>query len=449
MLSRAAAAAAAAAAASPLPLSLPLTLSLSLLAALHLVTSPVTTALIHEQVAFDNSDVCWWSLIPPDLTCPVLRQQNLTDLVNSLVGPPRWIGGDQCVGTYCLYHSKNFAGGRGIAAITTPDNIAKVKEVGDLLHQYEVSFNKNGGDNLPFRVAEVQGKGNGVLANQSLSRGDPIMAHTPVLLIHQAFKEEPEKDRQHHLLDLALESLPEKSADLFMGQMAHNPDEHPVAARLTTNAFRLDVGGDDGQHYGAFPEVGKTNHDCRPNAAYYVDQSTLMHITTAARPIADGEEITITYLDPLAPHADRQERAQSQWGFDCTCPHCSAAPDDIAESDTRLKEIKWIEGQLQDLGNISNERSVGLITYLLKLYEDERLHCRIANAYILAALNFNVLGYDQRAVKYAALAIDALKIEKGEGSSHIETMEELKRDAKGHPTFKGRGKGRGKQGGSK
>lgn len=442
MLSRAAAAAAAS---SPLPLSLSFSLSLSLLAALQLATSPLATALFHEQVAFDNSDVCWWSLVPPDLSCPVLRQQNLTDIVNSLVGPPRWTGGDHCVGTYCLYHSTGFAGGRGIAAITTPDNIDKVKEVGDLLHQYEVSFNKNDDADLPFHIAEIDGKGNGVVANKPLSRGDPIMAHTPVLLIHQSFKEEPEQDRQHHLLDLALDSLPEQTADLFMGQMAHNPDEHPVAARLTTNAFRLDLGGVDGQHYGAFPEVGKTNHDCRPNSAYYVDQSTLMHITTAVRPIAAREEITITYLDPLAPHADRQERAQSHWGFGCTCPRCSAAADDIAASDTRIKELKWIEGQLQDLKNSSNDVSVGLITYLLKLYEDERLHCRIANAYILAALNFNVLGYDQRAVKYAALAIDALKIEKGEGSSHIEAMEELKRDPKGHPTFKGRGqKGGGK-----
>lgn len=420
-----------------------LSLSLLLLAALQLVTSPVTNALIHEQVAFDNSDVCWWGLIPPDLVCPVLRQQNLTDIVNSLAGPPRWTGGYECVGKYCLYNSTRFAGGRGLAAITTAENIAKVKEVGDLLHQYEVSFN-NGDENLPFHVAEVEGKGKGVVANHRLARGEPIMAHTPVLLIHQAFKEEPDKDRQHHLLDLALKALPAHSADLFMGQMAHNPDEHPVAARLTTNAFRLDLGGDDGQHYGAFPEVGKTNHDCRPNAAYYVDQSTMMHITTAVRPIKAGEEITITYLDPLAPRADRQERAQSHWGFGCTCPHCSATADDVAESDKRLKELKWIEGQLQDLKNTSNDVSVGLITYLLKLYEDERLHCRIANAYILAALNFNVLGFDQRAVKYASLAIDALNIEKGDGSPHVETMEELKRDPKGHPTFKGRAKKGGK-----
>lgn len=433
------------AAATTRSLSLLLSLSLStlLLAALRLfVSPPFANALLHEQVAFDNSDVCWWSLIPPDLVCPVLRQQNLTDIVNSLAGPPRWTDGDECVGKYCLYSSPRFAGGRGLAAITTAENVARLREVGDLLHEFEVSFNN--ADNLPFHVAEVEGKGNGVIAKHRLVRGDPVMAHTPVLLVHQGFNEELDQAGRHRLLDLALASLPEQTADLFMGQMAHNPDEHPVAARLTTNAFRLDLGGDNGQHYGAFPEVGKTNHDCRPNAAYYVDQSTLMHITTAVRPIDAGEEITITYLDPFAPRADRQERAQSHWGFACTCPHCTASDEDIADSDKRLKELKWVEGQLQDLANTSNDISVGLITYLLKLYEDERLHCRIANAYILAALNFNVLGFDQRAVKYASLAVDALKIENGEGSSQVETMEELRRDPKGHPTFKGRGRKGGK-----
>ncbi|KAG8164552.1 hypothetical protein KVR01_006470 [Diaporthe batatas] len=430
---------AAAASSRPLPLSI----LLLLLAALQLLVSPppVANALVHEQVAFDNSDVCWWSLIPPDLVCPVLRQQNLTDIVNSLAGPPRWTGGDDCVGNYCLYNSSRFAGGRGLAAITTAQNLPRLREVGQLLHEFEVSFN-NDDDSLPFLVAEVEGKGNGVIAKQPLVRGDPVMAHTPVLLVHQGFKEEPDQAGQHRLLDLALASLPQQTADLFMSQMAHDPDEHPVAARLTTNAFRLDLGGDDGQHYGAFPEVGKTNHDCRPNAAYYVDQSTLMHITTAVRPIAAGDEITITYLDPLAPRADRQDRARSHWGFACACPHCSASADEAAESDKRLKELRWIEGQLQDLA--SGDASVGLITYLLKLYEDERLQCRVANAYILAALNFNVLGYDQRGARYAELAIEALKIEKGEGSSHVETMEELRRDPRGHPTFKGRGKKGGK-----
>jgi len=39
------------------------------------------------------------------------------------------------------------------------------------------------------------------------------------------------------------------------------------------------------------------NHDCRPNADYHYDPDTLAQHIHAIRPIAEGEEITISYLE--------------------------------------------------------------------------------------------------------------------------------------------------------
>ncbi len=39
------------------------------------------------------------------------------------------------------------------------------------------------------------------------------------------------------------------------------------------------------------------NHDCRPNADYHYDPDTLAQYIYAVRPIAAGEEITISYLE--------------------------------------------------------------------------------------------------------------------------------------------------------
>jgi SET domain-containing protein len=39
------------------------------------------------------------------------------------------------------------------------------------------------------------------------------------------------------------------------------------------------------------------NHDCRPNADYYFDPETLAQHIHAIRPIAAGEEITISYIE--------------------------------------------------------------------------------------------------------------------------------------------------------
>lgn len=42
--------------------------------------------------------------------------------------------------------------------------------------------------------------------------------------------------------------------------------------------------------------VSRMNHDCRPNAAYHFDPETAMMEVHAVRPIAAGEEITVSYI---------------------------------------------------------------------------------------------------------------------------------------------------------
>lgn len=399
-------------------------------------------ALIHQQVAFDNSNVCWWGLMPPDLVCPILAQQNLTELVNKIgAGPYAWEGGDDCEGVFCRYSNKGFAGGRGIALITTPVNYVRVKAVGDLLQAHSVSFKDL--DSYPFHVTEIEEKGNGIISDQALQRGDPIMGHTPVLLVHRAFKDALPQSQQQRLVQAAIDSLPKPTAELFMDQMTHIPEKDRDAAILSTNAFLLnlnpDKDSDDGSahHYGAFPEVSNLNHDCRPNAVYYIDPTTLMHITTAVRAIEPGEEISLSYLDPFASQEERHERAQRAWGFVCKCSQCSLAAEEREHSETRLKEIKWIEAKLTDY---SDHRgiSTGLITYLLGLYENERLHCCLGRAYTLAALNFNGLGYEKQAKMYAELAIEALKLEKGEGVADLRDLEALIKRPNRHWTWSGR-----------
>ncbi|KAF3765783.1 hypothetical protein M406DRAFT_276464 [Cryphonectria parasitica EP155] len=389
-------------------------------------------ALVHEQVAFDDSDVCWWSLSPPDPICPILRQQNLTEIVNKLTGRYDWGGGagDECEGDYCLYANRGFAGGRGIALITTHENYLKVKAAGDLLQEYDVSVNEDM-DFLPFHVVRVDGKANGLIADSTLKRGDPIMAHTPVLLVHHAFRDDLPQSKQHTLLEAAIHALPAATRELLMAQLAHVPEQQRLTALLTTtNALQvhLDIGGDqdhDGRHYASFPEAARLNHDCRPNAVFYIDPTALMHITTAVTTIKPGQEITLSHLeDPFTPHKERQQQC------------AGVSEQEVADSETRLQEIRWIEAKLQDPG--SAEASTGLITYLLGLYENERLFCCLAGAYALAAVNFNMLGYDRQAVLYAEQAIEALKIEKGEGVPEMKDLEALKWDPKAHSSWRAR-----------
>ncbi|ROW00674.1 hypothetical protein VSDG_03416 [Cytospora chrysosperma] len=393
-------------------------------------------ALIHEQVAFDNSDVCWWSLAPPDPTCPILNKQNLTEIVQNLVRPYQWDLRGKCVGNYCLFSNRGFAGGRGIAVITTQDNFERVKRVGNLLERYSVSFDHDEA-NLPFHIGDINGKGVGILARQPLSRGDPIMAHTPVLLVHDAFRHDLDQHAQHDLLELAVESLPAQTTALLMDQASYGPEEHRIENILTTDAFPVDVGGEDGHHYGVFPEAAKQSHDCRPNTAFHIDPATLMLVTTAVRAITPGEELTLSRLALTDLLADKEDRAQLVGGSSgCRCSQCALPVEEATESDNRLSEIRWIHGQLSRYD--TEDVSVGLITYLLKLYEDERLQCCMVVAYALAAVNFNSLGLDKQAVTYAHLARDAQSIAAVEDAPHRhpwDIIDEMLQDPRRHSSF--------------
>ncbi|CCL99706.1 uncharacterized protein FIBRA_01728 [Fibroporia radiculosa] len=81
--------------------------------------------------------------------------------------------------------------------------------------------------------------------------------------------------------------------------------------------------------HGIYPLASRLfNHSCVPNAVakYIISpfESVQMEVV-ALRDIAEGEEITIPYLDPALPLHTRQEALRLNYGFTCTCPLCSWA----------------------------------------------------------------------------------------------------------------------------
>lgn len=62
------------------------------------------------------------------------------------------------------------------------------------------------------------------------------------------------------------------------------------------------------------------NHSCAPNAAAEGEPDGGAAFVSL-RPIAAGEEITLSYIDEEAPRRDRQ-RALADYGFVCACARC-------------------------------------------------------------------------------------------------------------------------------
>ncbi|OIW32782.1 SET domain-containing protein [Coniochaeta ligniaria NRRL 30616] len=346
-----------------------------------------------------------------------------------------WRDTGLCVRDYCLFANQGFNRGRGISVISTLENMHKVKDVVNEVHSQDQA--RRLPDPAQFYVAEVPGKGLGLIANASLHRGTPIMHRTPALLVHRNFLEQLPPQEQQSLLDAAVELLPPATRSLFLSQMGHFGG-HKITDILATNSFQTDLGGKDGHHYSNYPEVSRFNHDCRPNVAFYISEQ-LVHTTTAVRSVEPGEELTITYMDSFEPRAARQERALQTWGFKCTCSQCSLPDKLAAKSDKRLEEIASIQTQLAEFQDANV--TPALIRRYIKLYKDDNLDFAIAGAYTLAALNYNMLGDEKMAVKYAKLAVEAGSLEHGPPSSDVSEMRALLRSPKGHFSWRRRWSG--------
>ncbi|KAL9615698.1 MAG: hypothetical protein Q9160_009328 [Pyrenula sp. 1 TL-2023] len=341
-----------------------------------------------------------------------------------------WDGPHACAGAYCVYSNGEFANGRGIVFLSTAEDaqiaasslIAKNKQI--------APEQQSTGTYPPFHITEVPGKGLGVVANQTILKGTRLMAEMPAMVLHHSFIDDVPGDERLALLDKAAEALSPPLRQLFMNQHGHFGG-HKVFDILYTNSFQMALGTSSRDHLANFPEVSRFNHDCRPNVVFHLD--SLTHYTFAARDIYPGTQLTISYLDEFRVRSVRKSRALRSWGFSCDCHQCTI-PDNLSdESDQRLLRIWEIEQELSDVASgapLSNGKET--IENLMRLYKKERLQHRMADAFTLAALNYNGLGLKGEAMRYGKQSIEANLMENGPNAPDVAAMRGLMADLEGH-----------------
>ena len=88
---------------------------------------------------------------------------------------------------------------------------------------------------------------------------------------------------------------------------------------LDSNAFRVDAGSGLRALYALASMI---NHDCTPNSRVSFDSKRRLHLL-AKRDIARGEEISVTYCNPLSGTPARQEMLRRSRFFICRCKRCN------------------------------------------------------------------------------------------------------------------------------
>ncbi|KAL7793120.1 hypothetical protein V8C37DRAFT_113266 [Trichoderma ceciliae] len=324
---------------------------------------------------------------------------------------------DSSESSFCVFSFKDFAGGRGISILTTPDRIKKFQQLPAFVDAGAL-FGVNEQPSPPFEERALPGRGRGLVANKTLHRGDRIFAHTPILMLDgDSFGDLEQKDWLE-LEHVAVNSLPPQTKMMFSA-LYGRPKTDPTSDRIDTNAFEL--GLEEATHYAVFPEIARLNHDCRPNAVYFFDRQTLTHYVHAITDITPGTEITITYINPHMQRLQRLQKLSSIWGFDCSCSLCSLHPELARASDERLAQITALSERLEDWETAPPQMAQTLIS----LYEQERLHAPSSDAYWYAAITSCAEGLYWDTIRYARLAIEFGMLDYGFGDESFQLMGKL------------------------
>jgi hypothetical protein len=131
----------------------------------------------------------------------------------------------------------------------------------------------------------------------------------------------------------------------------------------------------------------------------------------------------------------RHEFLKEHWGFECTCPLCSAPLDLVSKSDERLGQINQLEERLGKEPR-NHRKQLAIVAKLLRLFDEEGLITPKAKYCEIASYAANQLGDEARAIKYGQLARQYWSIVAGPESWEVQRMEELLRDPKAHPSWR-------------
>lgn len=178
----------------------------------------------------------------------------------------------------------------------------------------------------------------------------------------------------------------------------------------------------------------------------------MAHTVRTLRDVHRGEELTISYIDPVQSRSERMDALKRNWGFQCSCSVCAQGNDMqaldhshpghslVSESDKRIDEIRALSEILEEWedANVTKKATPALAQRLVALYDEEGLLAPIAEAYTLAAVEFNAHGKDVEARGYAELAVAAGLLHAGRHDKDVNGMRLLAQNPRSHWSYLGR-----------
>ncbi|TDL24144.1 SET domain-containing protein [Rickenella mellea] len=183
----------------------------------------------------------------------------------------------------------------------------------------------------PFSIETISGSGRGMVASRFIKSGETIVVERPIVIypiIYGTYDERGVYGVVEDLLEAGFPALGETERLLYLdlwncktltgtlGNQIRGISRMNGLCTRFTRSKHLPF------YAGVFPSISRCNHSCGPNASATFDEETMATRLFARRPIAPGEQITISYIDTEIPYAFHQEELKTKYLFTCPCNYC-------------------------------------------------------------------------------------------------------------------------------
>jgi len=208
-------------------------------------------------------------------------------------------------------------------------------------------------------VQVVEGKGLGIVAIQSISRGQRVLSEAPVFMVQRneyaTWEEQLEQFRNtgdvpepfEMQLTAKLEERSSQEQEAFWALCdSHAAKEKSACGTWLSNSLSM---GAHLQDTGVLAVGSRFNHSCTPNVCYSWQEAFGTYIFHAAHRVEAGDELTISYVSPLRPYSLRSGMLVSRYKFLCCCSCCSLVGSARAASDERRQQMYILDRQISSL----------------------------------------------------------------------------------------------------
>ncbi|TAQ88357.1 hypothetical protein B7494_g3300 [Chlorociboria aeruginascens] len=281
-----------------------------------------------------------------------------------------------------------------------------------------------------YTIEPVAGKGKGMIAQKTIQPGTLMLSESPLFTTEDILSiETTEKD-----LARTLRALPKASQRAFLSLHNNFPGKEPISNIVRSNAYPLGPSSGVGA---IFLTIARINHSCRPNAQHSWNPTLKKESVYAVRPIAPGDEITLSYHNG-GPSSTRQKELQEFFGFKCTCDLCSLSPDLLKASDARLIRAQNLDAAIGDpeRARMLPEKVLADCKSLLLIFKaegvvDTRLPRLYYDAFQICAMHSDRL----RAKVFAERYVELKVLSEGEQSEDAREMRVFAQEPEKHDSF--------------